>query len=972
MSMILRRAILLTLLTHALPGLAAAQGVPPGLRVDRSLLPLPGAAEENIRLLEATLAGSSDPALRALLGIQHLGNRDAAAATRLCTEAMTSALTLEAPYCLALIHYYAGELEAVAAPLEQARTRAPGHPATYLLEAYAAAARGDGGAVVAALEAGQRATPDEETALWEWELLRLLDRIGDHAGAIQAAGKLIQLTPDDPGVYHAAALLEQRQGRLREAIRMELICLSKAPWHEAAARGLLTLLERDERLDEALTWADRLRISPHLTPLRDELDTTRARLAARLAETRIRALESEARVVLTEDSLRDADPAVAVPLLLGAARVLLELDLPVDRPLHLLTWGERFSPMNPEILLSLGEALLRAGRPEEAEEVAAQAGISGGDRADRRLLLARVAAVRSDTEGCLRETGAGLLLRGQDTSLLRLRASCLFAERRSEEALEALRALLRAAPGDREAQGVLVDWYRSREPSEALGILTAMHGQDPWDFRITAKAAALARDRKDADAELRWLLELARTLPPHQAARQEEALERIREILAGNRRLRQLHGGSLEGLCAGGLSGACALTELLSEPGAGRTPGTPGSSGRSAPAPRNGTAAGSAAGERLIGELERLGPDGADFLVLGLEADGFAALPVRQRIFLFLLSRAAIAGDELLYIQNHRLALPLKRLLETLWAGRGKLSLRTAAAVHDYLKYLWVNHGPYDHRSGVKFVPRFLTPRMLRAAMERLARDGEVFAFLPGQDLEERFAGIRDAIFNPTVEPRLTVTEPGQDVVAESAVNLYAPGITGAMIEALPEAWRNRLNVQYELAPSGQAAVPRTMDVTWREGARIERIIHFLRKAIPFADEGPQRASLEHLVEFYETGAEDLFNLHSVAWLRSDSATDYLNGFIEQLKDPRGVIGQFEGMAGFVSDSGMVGRLADAAAYFETRVPWPEEFRRTEVPRPVSNVIDIVCGTGDMGPVPWAGYNLPNDAELRETHGSKN
>ena len=221
-------------------GTVAAPSLPPGLKVDRSLLPEDGAARENIRLLEATMAASASPRLEALLGIQHLGLRDSEVAQRICRRAMESAVTMEPPYCMALVAFHDSDFDAVGPYLEKARARDPEHPATYLLEAYVAAAQGDEAVLVAALEAGQRATPDEQTSLWEWELMRLLDQIGDRAGALQAAGKLIQLTPDDARVYHATALILEKKERLREAIQMELVCLSKAPWHMDAARRLVT------------------------------------------------------------------------------------------------------------------------------------------------------------------------------------------------------------------------------------------------------------------------------------------------------------------------------------------------------------------------------------------------------------------------------------------------------------------------------------------------------------------------------------------------------------------------------------------------------------------------------------------------------------------------------------------------------------------------------------------------------------
>jgi dipeptidyl-peptidase-3 len=64
-------------------------------------------------------------------------------------------------------------------------------------------------------------------------------------------------------------------------------------------------------------------------------------------------------------------------------------------------------------------------------------------------------------------------------------------------------------------------------------------------------------------------------------------------------------------------------------------------------------------------------------------------------------------------------------------------------------------------------------------------------------------------------------------------------------------------------------------------------------------------------------------------------------------------------------------RLAEAAAWFEARMPWDPQWRRVDVVGVTARAIDVIVETGDAGPVTAIGINLPNDQRIREHYGSK-
>jgi dipeptidyl-peptidase-3 len=374
--------------------------------------------------------------------------------------------------------------------------------------------------------------------------------------------------------------------------------------------------------------------------------------------------------------------------------------------------------------------------------------------------------------------------------------------------------------------------------------------------------------------------------------------------------------------------------------------------------------------QAMIGELERLGPSGRDILVLGVDAPGFRELPADRKIFAYYLYRAAIAGENIAYQQNHRDALEIKQLMETIWLHSDGLDKTIRGAVHDYLKYVWIHHGNYHHYTHHKFLPNSLTPDGLHAAALHALGDGAQIPLLPGETIEDKLARLQPVIFDPNFEPLQTNQSESDDIIATSAANFYDPSITQADIDRLLTYWRTKLNVRFTRVNG--AVVPQIYKIGGLYSKELSTICHFLESALPYAETEEQNASLRALIDYFTTGDETLFREYSMHWLKSDTKVDFLNGFIEQYLDPRGIIGSFEANVNFAADSGPVERLADNALYFERKMPWPDEYKRSAITRPVARIVNVIVETGDAGPVSPAAYNLPNYNDIRRDYGSKN
>jgi dipeptidyl-peptidase III len=374
--------------------------------------------------------------------------------------------------------------------------------------------------------------------------------------------------------------------------------------------------------------------------------------------------------------------------------------------------------------------------------------------------------------------------------------------------------------------------------------------------------------------------------------------------------------------------------------------------------------------KRMVGELERLGKNQEDFLVLGIDAPGFDKLTKNQKIFAYYLYRAAVAGHLIEDQQNHRNALEIRSLLENIYRHSDGMDSAAKNAVLDYLKYVWINHGPYDHDSHVKTAPNYLTFDMLLQAADYAQAHGAQFELQAGENLADKLERLRPTIFDPKFEPILTNQKKGDDIIATSAVNLYDRGLTQKEIDALPNEWKERLNVRFGLEKG--KVIPQVYRIGGLYSKDLETVAYFLRLALPYSESEEQKQGIQSLLDYYASGDEALFKQYSVHWLKSNTVIDYLNGFVETYMDPRGVIGQFEGNVSFVSDSSLVDRLADNALYFEKKMPWPELYKLEKINKPVANVVNVIVETGDSGPISPAAYNLPNYNDLRRDYGSKN
>lgn len=951
--------LLVSLVLALVTGTALAQTpavAPPDsgtLRVDEFLFPEEGAYESNVALLLPAVQKTAAPDLQGLLGLQYLWKGEKDIAEVHCTESASKGPLFESTYCLALLAFGQGDLDRAEQLARNAQALRPHSAISYLVLANIARARNSRDAVVGAMESGMKAIP-EKMAFWEWELARLLADMGDLDGALQCVGVLTRLLAEDPESFTQAGDWLRGLGRLAEAGDMYRTALVRAPWYVKAALGLMEVQRLNGDWETLKNLSDGILSNPDLEGAHERARQMLTLVDHRLYQKGLEVLEAQGSFQFGDlASLDKLAPDAASGYLVRAGQLALRFGH-VEDAVTFLSKADEVLPEQGDTLALLGTALKRSGAGLSAREHLERS-VQLRPGTDAFIELANMARNEGRFDDCVQLAARALQYHKTSTDALIEQALCyrMLRDKDSEEA--ALNRAYATSPTDPHVLREVVAFHLhySPESDKAALSLERLFSQVPEDAFLCVRLADLylkrGRRGEAADTMGRCIV----ITPPTQAERRIQLLDRLLNWVSTGMDLKAA-GNAVRRVCEAGMKEACNAWKLLS-------------------AGPNSRKKLSVASYRVRGKtrgvLETVGGENPTHEVVALSTPGFGDLSTDQKVFLYYMARAAIAGDPLLYLQNHRHATAIRQLMETLFLYREHLPAATAAAVHSYLKAIWLNHGQYDHRTGAKFVPTLLTGPMLLDAMTFLEANEVALPDTPGKTAVEKFRFLEPSIFDPDFEPTLTQRS-SEDVVKDSAINLYDPGVTLDMVNAMSEEARRAVAVRFGLVGGQLRAEAYGVDGVG--GKSLAQVVHFLQLALPYAAPGPQKESIEAMIRFYQTGSPADLRRHNLRWLATNAGTDYLNGFIESLKDPRGIIGSYEAAASFNADPEQLNRLADDAAYFESIMPWPDAYKRDKVARPVSNLAVLLMGTGDMGPIPWLGYNLPNDDEIRETVGSKN
>jgi dipeptidyl-peptidase-3 len=369
----------------------------------------------------------------------------------------------------------------------------------------------------------------------------------------------------------------------------------------------------------------------------------------------------------------------------------------------------------------------------------------------------------------------------------------------------------------------------------------------------------------------------------------------------------------------------------------------------------------------------------ADIRVLRYRIPGWESLSLQQKKLLYFLTEAGMSGRDIMWDQNYRHNLRVRRTLEEIVKHYGgDRSTAVWDAFMSYTKQVWFANGIHHHYSGDKFTPGFSPDEFRTLALESAA--GASWPLDEGQGLGQLLDTLEPILFDPAVDARQTETAADVDKVASSAVNFYS-GVAEAEVAAFYAARRNDDDsrpVSWGLNSTLVKENGQLVEKVWKVGGRytqaLERVVYWLEQAIAVTEDAAQRRALELLVQYYRSGDLADFDAYNIAWVADTaSRVDAINGFIEVYNDPLGMRGSFESVVSFRDDDATrrIGAIADQAQWFEDNSPILPQHRKANVTGITGKVITVVSETGDSSPASPSGINLPNSGWIRTEHGSK-
>ena len=376
----------------------------------------------------------------------------------------------------------------------------------------------------------------------------------------------------------------------------------------------------------------------------------------------------------------------------------------------------------------------------------------------------------------------------------------------------------------------------------------------------------------------------------------------------------------------------------------------------------------------------------ADIQMLRYKVEGFDQLSLRQKTYIYYLSEAALHGRDILFDQNGRYNLRLRRAFEAIYTGyQGDRSSADFIAFTEYLKRFWFSSGLHHHYGSEKFQPGFSEAWFGQALRNVWTQTGLQPLYgcdlTPEESVELFLKEMTPVMFNPTVMAMRVNQKDGDDLILTSAENYYGEGITQQEAEefyarrkapADPQPVMTGLNSRLVRGEDG------LREEVWREcglyGQAISRIIECLQKARPFADNARQQAVIDKLIEYYRTGDLRTFDEYSILWLKeTDGLVDFVNGFTETYGDPLGLKASWESIVNFkdLEATRRTETLSTNAQWFEDHSPVDSRFKKPEVRGISAKVITAAMLGGDLYPSTAIGINLPNSDWVRREHGSK-
>lgn len=377
-------------------------------------------------------------------------------------------------------------------------------------------------------------------------------------------------------------------------------------------------------------------------------------------------------------------------------------------------------------------------------------------------------------------------------------------------------------------------------------------------------------------------------------------------------------------------------------------------------------------------EFNYTGERFADLQMLRYRLEGFEKLSLRQKLYVYYLSKATLAGRDITTDQFGLYNLDIRKTLEAIYVNfAGDRSSDEFVALTTYLKRVWFSNGIYHHYGSEKFVADF-SPAFLLDAMKSI--DSVSLPLKDGETVDGLFSRLQRVIFDPEFLPKKVNKADGEDLIATSACNFYE-GVNQQEVEHYYTSLKAKVEknppsfgLNSRLVKENGCLVEQVWKIDGMYGKAIEQIVGYLTKAMEYAENEQQKTVIQLLIKYYKTGNLTIFDEYSIEWLKEQAGQiDFVNGFIEVYNDPLGLKASWEGIVEYkdLVATKRTRTISDNAQWFEDHSPVDSRFKKKCVKGVTANVVCAAMLGGDEYPSTAIGINLPNADWIRAEHGSK-
>ena len=367
----------------------------------------------------------------------------------------------------------------------------------------------------------------------------------------------------------------------------------------------------------------------------------------------------------------------------------------------------------------------------------------------------------------------------------------------------------------------------------------------------------------------------------------------------------------------------------------------------------------------------------ADLRIVRYRIPEWENLTLQQKEYLYYLGEAAKCGRDILFDQNYKHNLCIRKTLEAILnTYQGDREGDDFQKFTVYAKRVFFSNGIHHHYAEDKFFPE-----VSEACFAELVRNSDISQMPINKDetVEEFFDFLIPIVFSPEIAPVRRSSE--EDIIENSAVNFYEGDLTKAEVEAFYATQHKEgderpvsYGLNSRLVKENGTIYEKVYRADGLYGEAIKAIVGWLEKANAVAENEAQRHYTQLLIDYYKTGDLKTWDEYNIAWVQDNAShIDFVNGFIEDYGDPMGMKATWESVVDFkdLEATKRSNTISENAQWFEDHSPVDPRFKKAECKGVSAKSIIVTTLGGDCFPSPPIGINLPNADWIRKEYGSK-